>query len=118
MPVNPKQSIPKLIGGIKKKIALCEAFTTEYHSKAWNNLVESKALELLQDLKGKQSNLEDRWQNEFESQLEEADWEKYSEDIELVGTATDKADAIFLNINGPARHQAIRTWAKPAKLPT
>ena len=96
MPVNPKQSIPKLIGGIKKKITQCEAFTTEYHSKVWNKFVESKAMELLQDLKGKQRNLEDRWQNEFESQLEEADWDKYSEDIELVGTATDKAHDIFV----------------------
>ena len=89
--VNPKAAIPQLINAIAKKINQCQAYATDYQAKPWTPFVESCATELLEVLKEKQRNLETRWQNEFEVQLSEEDWEKYSADVEKANDDIDKA---------------------------
>ena len=89
--VNPKAAIPQLINAIVKKIKQCQAYATDYQAKPWDSFVESGATELLEELLEKRRNLETRWQHEFEAQLSEDDWEKYSADVEKANDDIDKA---------------------------
>ena len=91
--VNAKAAIPKLIGAIKKKITECEDYAKDYQAGAWNAFVESRAKVLLEELEAKRSNFENRWENELEAQLSEADWEKYSDDVTRCVDAISKARA-------------------------
>ena len=89
--VNPKAAIPQLINAIAKKINQCQAYATDHQAKPWGSFVESGATKLLEVLEEKQRNLETRWQNEFEAELAEGDWEKYSADVERANDDIDKA---------------------------
>ena len=79
--VNAKSAIPKLIGAIRKKITECEDYAEDCQAETWTAFVESRAKELLKELKAKESNFENHWENELEAQLSEQDWEKYSDDV-------------------------------------
>ena len=73
-----------------KKITECRDYANKYDGKTWDTLVESSATKLVEELEAKQTNLENRWHNEFESQLSEIDWEKYSDDVEKAVDAITK----------------------------
>ena len=93
--VNPKAAIPQLINAITKKIKVCQNYATDRQTKPWNSFVESGAKELLEVLNEKQRNLETRWKNEFEAQLSNEEWERYSEDVEKAVDDIDKAQGDF-----------------------
>ena len=73
--VNPNAAIPQLINAIKKKIARCQDYAKDYDGKPWDAVVEANGKKLVEGLEEKQRNLERRWQNEFEAQLNTDDWE-------------------------------------------
>ena len=89
--VNPKAAIPQLTNAIKKKIKECQDYATDRQTGPWNSFIESGATKLLEVLEEKQHNLETRWQNEFEAELAEGDWEKYSADVEKADDDIDQA---------------------------
>ena len=91
--VDPKKAIPQLINAIRKKITVCQNYATDYQDKPWNSFVESGAKEVLEVLNEKRRNLETRWQDEFEDQLSNEDWEKFSVDVEKVVDEIDKAQS-------------------------
>ena len=91
--VNPKKAIPQLINVIAKKIKVCQDYAADYQAKPWDSFVESGATELLEVLNEKRRNLETRWQDEFETQLTNEEWERYSEDVERAIDNIDKAQS-------------------------
>ena len=91
--VNPKRAIPQLIGAIQRKITVCQNYATDRQTTPWSPFVESGAKEILEVLNEKRRNLETRWQDEFEAQLSNEDWEKFSVDVEKVVDDIDKAQS-------------------------
>ena len=91
--VNAKRAIPQLVGAIRKRIAECQNYATDRQTTPWSPFVESGAKEILEVLNEKRRNLETRWQDEFEAQLSNEDWEKFSVDVEKVVDDVNKAQS-------------------------
>ena len=111
--VNPNAAIPQLINVIKKKIVKCQDYAKDYEGKPWDAFVEDGAKELVEVLKEKQRNLETRWQNEFEAQLNNDDWEKQSAEVDKANDAIDKAADELRKWIHSRRTENGTSWTNP-----